>query len=281
MKTRDHSFSESDAKQRNRAFTLIELIGVLAILAILASIVAPNVLRSIERAAVQADTESIRGIGEQLKLFLRDQGTLPTSANWTTQLAVYSEMSPTDLATNKRQMTRQMIFDPATVPAERALVLSSMRTGLAVPTSGNINNAARFDQVWQTADGDIPPTSSWNGWNAWNAVANSADYLVVQRVNLLPVYRNELQSFTVSMNNVSAAGGGGGAVSSYSIDFANGTSQSAINIPVGSTVSLTTLRPRDIVHLYDAPGGGSLAYSYVVSTSGKTFDFDGSDWLPK
>ena len=264
-----------------RGFTLIELIGVLAIITVLSAIIAPNALRSIERAAVRAEKESVEMIGEQLKLYVADQGSIPNSSNWTTQLALYSEMSPAALSTNKRQRPRVMIFDPASGPSERALILSSMREGLDVPTSANINNATRFDQIWQTADGSIPPASSWNGWNAWNAVAGGADYLIVGRVNLLPVYLGELQTFVITLNNVSGAGGGTGSIASYSISYSDGTSQSATPVSIGSSVILPPLRSRDVVHLYDTPGGGSLAYSYVVSTSGKTFDFDGFDWLPK
>lgn len=275
MKTRLFQTSRYQGRPHTTSiggFTLVELIGVLAIISVLSAIIAPNVLRSIERAAVKAERESAERIGRQLELYLSDQGVLPTSANWTDQIAQYSEMSPAELATNKRQNPRQMIFDAST---NRAMVLSSMRSGLIVPTSGNINNASRFDEIWQTADGSIPPVSSWSGWSAWSAVANSSDYLVIERINLLPIYKTDLKNYTVTLNNT------GATVASYSIVFANGSSQSATNIAGGSSVVLSGMRSRDRISLYDVPGGGSLAYSYVISDSGKTFDFDGVDWLPQ
>lgn len=280
MKTRGSIFKQDPigaACARNRGFTLIELIGVLAILTILSSVVAPNVLRSIERAAVRAERESAHAIGEQLKLHLRDQGNPADPNNWAVEIAAYSEMSATDLVTNKRQMPRVMIYDPASAPSfERALILSSMRTNLNLPSNAQIRN--NFQTIWDTPESEVPAAT---GWNAWNAVANGADFLVIERVNLLPIYRTELQSFTLTLNNISSAGGGGGSVSSYSIVFANGATQSATNIPVGSSVTLSPLRSKDIVRLYDLPSGASLAYTYVVSDSGRTFDFDGVDWLPK
>lgn len=45
-----------------KGFTLIELIVVIAILAILATIVVPNIFRSIERSRVAADQANIRSL---------------------------------------------------------------------------------------------------------------------------------------------------------------------------------------------------------------------------
>jgi prepilin-type N-terminal cleavage/methylation domain-containing protein len=256
-------------------FSLIELIGVLAIIAILAGVIAPNVIKSVDRAAVRAEEETMSRLGEQLKLHLRDNGAPPTAANWTTALAAYADLAPANIATNPRGLSRRYIPDPATSPTERVLVLSSMRAGLNVPTSANINNATRFQQVWDTAAGSIPPSTSWAGWNAWTAVATSADYLVIERVNLLPVYLNHLQTQTITMNNT------GGTTASYIIVPSGGSAQPAVNIAAGATVVVSTLRSRDRINLYSSAGGVGLVYTYVVSDSGRTFDFDGSKWMPQ
>lgn len=270
MTTRSHP-----STRPRRGFSLIELIGVLAIITILAGVIAPNALRSIERAAVQAEGQSLEAIGDQVKLYLRDQGTLPTSINWTNTLAVYSELSPTELAINRRQNARVFLLDPATFPAERAILLSSMRTGLNLPSSGNINSAARFQDLWNTPEGTLPGPGSWNGWNNWAKVANSQDFLVMERINLLPVYRTEFLSFTISLNNNSTA------PCSYHLIPASGAASSVVNVPAGATAILTNLRARDRVNLYRSSGGSNLDYAYVVSDSGKTLDFDGTQWLPQ
>jgi prepilin-type N-terminal cleavage/methylation domain-containing protein len=256
-------------------FTLIELIGVLAIMTILAGVIEPNALRSIERAAVRAETQTLTNLGEQVELYLRDNGTLPSSANWITTLAAYSELSPTDLALNKRNNPRVFLLDPGTFPAQRVMILSSMREGLNLPTSGNINNAARFRDIWDTPDQALPTSASWGGWNAWRNVTDSAEYLAIQRINLVPIYRTAFEVYTVTLNNNSTVS------CSYNLIQASGAAQSVVNIPAGATAILTNLRAKERINLYRTSGGTVLDYAYVVSDSGKTLDFDGVRWLPQ
>lgn len=256
-------------------FTLIEMIGVLAVIAIVASIITPNALRAIDRAAVTAETQTMHNLGEQVKLYLRDQGTVPTSATWTTAIGGYADISPADIATNKRRIGRVYLTDPATVPTQRVIILSGMRTGLALPTAANINNAVRFQDIWATADGAIPTAISWAGWSAWSAVAGSGDYLRIERVNLTPVYSTDLQSLTITLNNR------GAATASYNIVLADGTSQPAVNIPASGTAILSNRRTKERFNLYRAAAGVTLDYSYVLSSTGKTFDFNGTNWIPQ
>lgn len=256
-------------------FSLIELIGVLAIMAILASVIAPNTLRSLDRAAVNAEARTLDNLGEQVKICLRANGTAPTAANWTTTVGSYADISPADIATNRRRINRVYITDPATNPTQRVLILSSMRAGLNLPTAANINTAVRFQDIWQTVDGALPTTASWSGWTAWSAVANSTDYLLIERVNLAPIYNTDLQSLTLTLNNKA------GTTASYNLVLANGTVQTAVNLPAGSTAILTNRRPRDRLNLYRAASGATLDYSYVVNTAGRTFDFNGTSWNPQ
>ena len=199
----------------------------------------------------------------------------PATPNWTTQLSSYADLNPTALLTNKRNHNRVYIVDPAAPGGRRALILSSMRAGLNLPAATNINTAARFDTIWQTADGTVPPSSSWSGWNAWANTANAGDYLVIERINLAPVYATDLLALTISLNNL------GGTTVSYNIVTANGTAGAAVNIAAGATAVISNLHSRDRVNLYNSAGGVGLDYSYVVTGAGKTFDFDGTQWLPQ
>jgi len=162
-------------------FTLIEMIGVLAIMAILAAVVTPNALRSIERAAVRAEADTLHNLGEQAKIYQRNTSAEPTAANWnaTTVLASpkYALLSPADLLTNRRQMARVYVPDP-TATNHRALFLSSMRTGLALPSVANIS--ANFATIWNTPDGNVPATA---GWAAAGWIAANVEFLVIERVS--------------------------------------------------------------------------------------------------
>jgi prepilin-type N-terminal cleavage/methylation domain-containing protein len=261
--------------RRTAGFTLIEVIGVLAIMAIMASVLVPNALHSLDQAAVSAEIQTLGTVGTEVTLYLRDQGAVPTPATWDTAIAGYAGLSPSDLATNKRGVARVYLTDPAANPTQRVLLLSSLRANLALPTAANITTAARFQAIWQTADGSVPPAASWAGWTKWGATANSGNYLVIERVNLLPVYDTDLENLTLTLNNR------GAGPASYNLVLANGTVQGSVDVPAGKTVILTNQRPKIRLNLYSAGGGNPLNYSYVLSSSGKTFDFNGTDWLPQ
>ncbi len=258
---------------RAAAFTLIEMIGVMAIMTVLASVLTPNLLRSIERAAVRAEGDNLRTLGEQMKLYLRDNAappttvTPPTVPNWTSQMAVYSSLSAADLLTNRRQMARLYVTDPVAAN-QRAMLISSMRTGVALPTYAQVS--ANFTAIWNTADGTVPATAGWGAWNA-----NNIEYLVIERVNFAAVYRTDLATYNVTLNNH------GAITVSYQVTQANGTVLPVVNLAVGvSTAPALSLRPKDRLALYRAAGGVTLDYSYVVSSTGKTFDFT-TTWTPQ
>ena len=55
----------------DRGFTLIELIGMCVIMTILAGVIAPNAMKSIERAAIRAEDQTLTNLGGQVELYLR------------------------------------------------------------------------------------------------------------------------------------------------------------------------------------------------------------------
>ncbi|MDD5668718.1 MAG: prepilin-type N-terminal cleavage/methylation domain-containing protein [Candidatus Omnitrophica bacterium] len=63
--------------KRSAAFTLIELIVVIAIIAVLAAIITPNVFRAIEKAKISACIGDIKAIRSASFAFYADTGTLP------------------------------------------------------------------------------------------------------------------------------------------------------------------------------------------------------------
>ncbi|HEY3755887.1 MAG TPA: type II secretion system protein [Opitutaceae bacterium] len=258
----------------DRAFTLLEMVGALAVMAIVSAAIAPAALHSLNAAAVNSEATTVGGLGTDLTLYLKANGTLPTQANWATGLATYAGLGSTGVSTNPRGVTRILLTDPAASPAPRAIILSSMRANLALPTAAVVRTATEFDQIWQTADGSVPPTSSWAGWSAWNAVTSGGQYLVIGRVNLSAVYATDLQSYTLTLNNR------GSAAASYNLVNMAGVAQPVVSIAAGATVVLTQF-PRVQVNLYKLPAGATLGYSYVVSSTGKTFDFDGANWTPQ
>ncbi len=263
------------------AFTLIEMIGVMAVMAILAATVVPNVVKSIERAAVRAEIDTLRNLGEQAKLYLRDNTVPPTTANWNTVLGTYASLSPTEILTNRRQMNRVYVVDPVAAN-QRALLVSSMRTGLlrqASPPETAAQVAAyigasgtRFSDVWNWNTAAVPLTPP-TGWGAWTR--DNIEYLLIERVNFAPVYRSELQSFAVSLRNLS------GSAVSYRIKRAGGALVGPVNMPAGTAVLVTPLYPRDQLELYRAASGVNLDFTYVVGTAGKNYDFAGTNWLPQ
>lgn len=267
---------------RRAAFTLLEMIGVLAVMAILAAAVAPNALRTLDRVAVRTEATTLRSVGEQVKIFLKTNGWPPglnpniaNRLSWDQDLRAFTDISQADLLTNKRQMNRSYIYEPGASP-RRVLILSSMRTGLALPTAANLNTTALFDNVWNTADGSVPPAgNSWAGWAAWRNTLNgtAGDFLVIERVNLSPIYNTELQTVTITLNNK------GTAVVSYNI-----VGQLPANILPAAAPVPVSCRPGDRLNLYLAAGGTTLDYSYIVpvGSKGRTFDFtDTTRWVPQ
>ena len=73
------------SKRNSKAFTLIELIGVLVIMAIIALIATPLVMNIIRKARVAADKRSIDAYGRSIELaiagYLLDNGYFPTDVS--------------------------------------------------------------------------------------------------------------------------------------------------------------------------------------------------------
>ena len=244
-------------------FTLMEMIGVMAIMAILAAVIMPTGLRSLERAAVRAEADTLRELGEQVRLYARDLGALPGAATWTTDLTAsvrYSSLNTTEVLTNRRQINRLYVVDAAN---SRAMIISSMRAGVALPTYGQVSGS--FQTVWNTAANTVPASAGWTAWNASNV-----EFLLIERINC----RRETQTFPVSLkNNTPASPNTPVTYETISITGA-GTGGGSIN---SGSLATPMLRTGDRVNLYRP--GSILDYTFIVGSQGASFEFNGTTWF--
>jgi general secretion pathway protein G len=97
--------ARADARRRDAAFTLIELMLVLVILATLAAIVVPKFAKRSEQAKIAAARTQIENLGTAFALYEIDNGSYPTTQEG---LAALSQMGPQ----GTRYLERSVENDP-------------------------------------------------------------------------------------------------------------------------------------------------------------------------
>lgn len=155
---------------RQRGFTLMEMIGVMAVLAILASVLAPSVFESIDRAYAEAEVANLEQLADSLVSHILDSKTIPRQNpnSWVPALSDYTSFTEAQTEFNKRGFRRRIYADPrffttsdanfpgytqtnglTTTPnSPRLMIVSNVKGNVpGPPTSG-----ADFDAIWdQTA----------------------------------------------------------------------------------------------------------------------------------
>jgi len=211
-----------------RAFSLVELIGVLAVTAILAGVLVPALIRQMDRIAGDQESAALKSFSDSLQQSIMRKRYVPSATDWATNIATELGVDVSNVTTNARRQPRFFLVDPALrignsssglpytqanwvttnlsgslctnnsalVPAlsPRVMMLSSI--GRVVPGSitNGIPSSANFNAIWDWSDagGALPATSfAWTGWP-------HSDDLKVQRVSLSPLFVRLLLTTNIS-----------------------------------------------------------------------------------
>src|ERR1051326_203630 len=189
-----------------RAFTLIEMIGVLAIIATLASIMIPSVIRQVDRANATKEESNLRDLATAHKQSILRTKTVPTSANMPSAIATEANLPVIQVVSNAVGVVRAFLVDPSlqlprTSGGSGLPYTQTSTLGLSGPPNANARVmivsslsrfaplqdsdlvSANFNNMWDTPD-NIKPTS-------WGAAWKGTGYdLKIQRVNLAPLFHH-------------------------------------------------------------------------------------------
>ena len=144
-------------------FTLLELIGVLAVITILSTLVLPSVIHRLDAGAQDAEDENLEAIAQAIELSLRENRAWP--ANLASLSPNYLAMNTLHITQNKGGFPRYYVVHPdvsgfsnaaGLAPSDlgeaRFLLISNLKAD-AAPT---ITNAAEFDTWWNTDETSTP-----------------------------------------------------------------------------------------------------------------------------
>ncbi len=151
-------------------FTLIEMLGVLAVLAILGGLLAPQVVKHLDIAAQDEEEMYLEDIAQGVEMYLRENRTWP--ANLTTLSPDYVPIGNTQISQNERGFPRYFVVHPdmgsfnnatgiagSALPDARFLLISN----LGADANPTITNGTQFDTWWNTDTTTTPDVKIYRG----------------------------------------------------------------------------------------------------------------------
>src|SRR5262249_49393499 len=151
-----------------RAMTLIELIGVLAVLAILAAFLVPALIRQADKIEGDKESASLKSFGDALQTSITRNRYVPSYTNWDSTVASELGVDIATVRTNQaRKLRRVFLVDPSlninggglpysqtsagstNLPVSpRFIMLSSISRALPLGLTNSIPSADNFTNIW-------------------------------------------------------------------------------------------------------------------------------------
>ncbi len=180
-----------------RGFSLVEIVGVLAVIAVVAAAVTPAILKRIRLAMEEKEAKDLIVIADAYKSSVLRNKIIPDHTTWSRAVADELERPLNHVELSASQRQRAFLIDPdlavgttngklpytqtgagSVKPAQlRLLVLSSLGSPLPVVSGTPSSNV--FNAIWNTPPGGVPA--------GWTSGAKGED-LKVQRIELGPLF---------------------------------------------------------------------------------------------
>src|SRR6266496_2790332 len=93
------------------SFTLVETIGVLAVIVVLVVVVAPSVVRRVDRAAWTKETADLRAIADSYTQYILRTKTIPGTNTWASSVSDQMNLPVSAITTNMRGYSRAFLID--------------------------------------------------------------------------------------------------------------------------------------------------------------------------
>jgi type II secretory pathway pseudopilin PulG len=273
----------------SHAWTLIEMIAVMAVVAILAAILLPVWIKQIDKSVADQEKATLNSLADAFQQYVLSTRVVPDQTTWYAAVASKLGLGTNDVLYNIRQQShsitnsRVFLIDPAlqlgsassglpyyqtnflsgTGPVlpqnPRVMIVSSL--GRVLPNTvvsgifGDTNSNPYFANLWNAADGTVPADTAWSGW-----AGNQRDVLV-QRINLAPLFVRVLMGKFNSIGNAY-----------YCIDGVDGVTTPTLANSIGGYFI-----PGSILGLYTNSTATSLDTKQIL-TRDASFLFENGVW---
>jgi type II secretory pathway pseudopilin PulG len=184
--------------RRLSAFSLTELIGVLAVITIIAAVIAPVAIRRIDLAAKVREGSDLAAISNALVLQILSTKEIPHETNWAQAVANWTRMPVSKITTTPRRYNRAFMLDTGgwlstnlayvqstngtSFPVANARLMLISTMAKALPTLSARPDTNSFNTIWNCAEGQVPSGFAWAAWGG------RGEDLLIQRINLEPLF---------------------------------------------------------------------------------------------